>query len=669
MKNYRYIAVVIVCMLVLVTGCSRTQENKKIDNDNKEEKPSIVEEFVIADTIGITDGEYGLYDISSKFSIKNDETLIQLEFKDSSTVIALFVDFSGENFEAEAEEASYTSRCVVYNFKEDKVMASLDEDRYMANFYVYENGYYIVYSYEQVIERYDKDFKLLDSYSLKQNESDDYYYNVFYDKDEDKFVVIDGTNCMIWIITGQTGEVKQVPIGLKDTTISPMYLDEDNDKIIVSAYSDIWLSGTIDCNNGQYKENKSYTNGIIANGIYKPYDDLGTKLVWRNIKEPRLEKSLYIDNKKYWNIYSSFIDEGENVAVVSLGNIDGGQDYMDIELSIYDIYNGTKLLDMTPEYIGKKKWTDVSTVDYLDKKEGILLISIYGENGYGVCLLDLEKATAKVEREVEQVYYDAAIISSSVQRRALALGEKHGIKIITGSEVEREFPDFRAAEEEDIDLVNDALTVLENLLDRIPEGFFEKFHYGGQDGLYIYLTGTLTQENSAGISNPAAFSLSYDNQQMIIVDVNITWSLIENFSHELSHAIDDYVDWCVDRKGTRGYRDEWYDLNPKGYDYLYSYKYKGEDVTAYNRPKYTPEDSRYYDDVNIAYFASGYGNSYPTEDRATIFENLLGVAPEGQLPEFYKSVNIRNKAEYMFKVIRECFEIPDATELYWERWW
>ena len=63
----------------------------------------------------------------------------------------------------------------------------------------------------------------------------------------------------------------------------------------------------------------------------------------------------------------------------------------------------------------------------------------------------------------------------------------------------------------------------------------------------------------------------------------------------------------------------------------------------------------------------GYSTTYPTEDRARIFENLATCAPDA-LPEYFGSEALRKKAAYLCACLKRSFRsLAEAEDVFWER--
>ena len=71
-------------------------------------------------------------------------------------------------------------------------------------------------------------------------------------------------------------------------------------------------------------------------------------------------------------------------------------------------------------------------------------------------------------------------------------------------------------------------------------------------------------------------------------------------------------------------------------------------------------------DVDGIYFVDGYSTTYPSEDRARIFENLATFAPEDR-PAAFSGKNMQLKAAYLCAALRDAYDsIAQAEDVFWE---
>ena len=229
--------------------------------------------------------------------------------------------------------------------------------------------------------------------------------------------------------------------------------------------------------------------------------------------------------------------------------------------------------------------------------------------------------------------------------RAKALGERFGVTVLVADQCLTSYDSFLAELATDADQVNWALTELERALRVYPEGFLQQLQYGTITKLEFSIVGALEplREEEYG-STIAAFAQPLDGKYIIVADANIVTDT--TFHHELCHVIDRRLDWDASHSAGALYSEEtWASMNPKGFTY---------DMT------YALHNNRW--DYNEKYFVSSYSCTYPTEDRATMWEQSM----VGNYYPF-QSAPLREKLEYYSDCIRDCFDTTGwPTILPWE---
>lgn len=167
------------------------------------------------------------------------------------------------------------------------------------------------------------------------------------------------------------------------------------------------------------------------------------------------------------------------------------------------------------------------------------------------------------------------------------------------------------------------------------------------------LNGRLLWKQSAGGYLPTAFVQHENGKITMVLNVCSDAELLERtFYHETSHIIDQVLAHDAQYREDALYSEEkWQSLNPDKFTQL-----NPENGGYYGSYEMLPMS--YYDESFVPYFASDYGKSFPTEDRATIFEGAMA----GSLQK-----SLREKLEYYCECIRDCFDTsgwPNSTT--WE---
>lgn len=139
-------------------------------------------------------------------------------------------------------------------------------------------------------------------------------------------------------------------------------------------------------------------------------------------------------------------------------------------------------------------------------------------------------------------------------------------------------------------------------------------------------------------------------------------NMVSTIHHELSHVIDNaLVLMQKDEENPVFSEEKWNELNPYADMYLYSYH---EDRNEYYKEYLYEIDFGISDNYTNAYFVDSYALTYPTEDRARIFERLLGN--EDKTIDYSKTPNLKKKLNYYAECIRATFDTTGWKNVPWE---
>ena len=200
------------------------------------------------------------------------------------------------------------------------------------------------------------------------------------------------------------------------------------------------------------------------------------------------------------------------------------------------------------------------------------------------------------------------------------------------------------------DLIAFALNELEQMASKYPEGFFEQFKdKQGNGGVYIYLIGGIESTN-----NTIAYFYKGSYFYNIAIDITYQTGMEGTFSHELWHAIEAKIS-----QHSYEWQDGWDALNPQGFEYYETYNY----IDNYS------SHWTYYDwSQDGIYFVDSYAKTFAKEDRARIFEKVMGdVAMADQL---MLNSAMKAKIKFMCEVIEKAFDTSTWGDepQYWERY-
>ncbi|MCM1053349.1 MAG: hypothetical protein NC483_05195 [Ruminococcus sp.] len=225
------------------------------------------------------------------------------------------------------------------------------------------------------------------------------------------------------------------------------------------------------------------------------------------------------------------------------------------------------------------------------------------------------------------------------------ISNNYHINIHIGEETQINYPDFNAKATYDYRLINQALSKISLILNKLNSTFFDTFYNNNYKGLNVYLTGELTPSDyETQASDPSAYSLLFNNEYMIVINISST-PIEEVFCHELMHNIE----FNIENKNTSPFPD-WLKYNPKGFNYLGSYtKTSEQDFTIYD----LNEDN--------VYFIDRYSHTFPAEDRARIFEKICAYDEKSIVNEY---PNLKIKAEYLKENILNNFPMLNESTIF-----
>jgi hypothetical protein len=155
------------------------------------------------------------------------------------------------------------------------------------------------------------------------------------------------------------------------------------------------------------------------------------------------------------------------------------------------------------------------------------------------------------------------------------------------------------------------------------------------------------------------FQLENAGSIMIVLDCSWPGSLTTSLHHELSHAIESKIDW---ESNVTLDETQWQTLNPDTDEYGDSYAYSYVDAVPEAMEPFVYD----WDDPTDAYFIDEYSLTYPTEDRARIFEYVM--CPDNAWIDFDDTPYLKEKLNYYVQVIREAFDTTGWEDVRWERY-
>lgn len=332
----------------------------------------------------------------------------------------------------------------------------------------------------------------------------------------------------------------------------------------------------------------------------------------------------------------------ENVLLTKLSGEAGGA-----VLRVYSAESG-KLLGKT-EIEGDKFFTaraegkkiklflnDGGTLNVYDWK--------YGE----VNLLD--------ERGELDTYFNLPDRANELEKK---LEDEYNVRIDTGEEAAQEIQDYSCGLCGDYVKIYKALDTLSQVLDKFPAGTFGKMLDEEVKSYNFILCGELRSNNDYNLGIAGGVANVENHRQVVAVDINTDeQTLAVNFSHEIWHSMESYIDRINWSDWSNAYFQYWSALNPEGFFYAWRYNADIDD-------SYTSGGVNIEENPDGVYFVDYYGKVNSLEDKARIFENIFTYGDE--LPFYFDSKPLQEKAGLICATVREAFGFPDSVELWWER--
>lgn len=371
-----------------------------------------------------------------------------------------------------------------------------------------------------------------------------------------------------------------------------------------------------------------------------------------------------------------FITQNQNVLFVH------NQDEQ-LNLYLYDYKTadllGTTSFEVTdmrsslePEYV-EQNWAEVVCYDapvYIDDDTILLhLINFEGKHFFiewnlAVSEDNLQKMTVSEHQMGSIASIDISSMNNplyvpeklsehleSLRKKADTLEDKYKVDIYIGEECGNVIGGFAIKPLTDYELIESALEILEQEMERYPANFFSQFKYSWLEGLDIYLTSTISGTSAENLGIAGGFQTVHNSNVLIVLDCEYPGNM-STFHHELSHAIDDKItDESYFLEEPYFSEEKWNALNP--FDDMYTHTY-----TQYGHEKYYDYAyyNRVYNDGKIEdiYFIDSYSMTFPTEDRATLFEAVM----TDQI-DLEQTPYLADKMEYYSECIRKTFDTDE----------
>lgn len=235
-------------------------------------------------------------------------------------------------------------------------------------------------------------------------------------------------------------------------------------------------------------------------------------------------------------------------------------------------------------------------------------------------------------------------INNELTNRISDIKNKYNVNVHIKDKAIIKFPDFSAKEYDELEGIYSSINSVENILSKLTKDFYDSLYENDYKGLNIYLTGELKPADASSQNfTPAGYTSVYENMYLIALDISQK-PLETNVCHELMHTIDNKL------KSKGEYFSKWSSLNPKKYEYSYSYK-----VT--NRTEYTIGMTT---DDNV-YFVDYYSHTFPAEDMARVFENICSEGKDSNIKNYS---HLLEKGKYLKETLYKYYPSLENTSLF-----
>ncbi len=224
----------------------------------------------------------------------------------------------------------------------------------------------------------------------------------------------------------------------------------------------------------------------------------------------------------------------------------------------------------------------------------------------------------------------------------------YGVTIWIRDEISQLFEtEFILTQQDNRLYLYNALRSVDGAFSQLPEGFVQQLCFGDYTSFHIGIAATIISEYEWTVGEAGGYTTTTDEYIEIALSQKTDADISRTVFHELSHVIDRKLAYEYDVNG-KGYFDEgqWSCMNPEGFEYTANYgSYLVTEVEG-------AED----------YFINSYGMTYPTEDRATIFEDATTRCFILNEEGLTKSQKLMDKYFYYCSCIRGGFDTTDWPE-------
>lgn len=204
--------------------------------------------------------------------------------------------------------------------------------------------------------------------------------------------------------------------------------------------------------------------------------------------------------------------------------------------------------------------------------------------------------------------------------------------------------------------VPSALSAAEACFSLYPQGFFNSLVC--DDDLTLVFAGSIIPVSPAFPDAVSAFTIRENGRTLIVFDASeglSQWTIM----HELCHAVDIHLSMLAEEGLIDWSEEAWLKLCPDGFSYYNAYAdERDRPLSIFGSAEFTAEAG------GEPWFINRYSRTFPTEDRAVLFETLMRA---GTGAAYLKSPHIALKLARYFSAIRNAFDpMGEWPETFWE---
>lgn len=291
--------------------------------------------------------------------------------------------------------------------------------------------------------------------------------------------------------------------------------------------------------------------------------------------------------------------------------------------------------------------------------------------GERVTVKEYKKGTypsVEIEKKEVQLYTPGELSEEllPLKEKTDALEEKHGVEIFIGEECGNCIGGYSVSPYTEYEHLEEVIEEMERQMAKYPDGFFEQLKFDYIESIEFHLGGLLYGVADDVLSQAGGFKVTEGSKVVIVVDCNDPIAMISTLHHELAHLIDDKIARTLSSDEYKlDFNTEWEKLNPcegiytntydeYGFEEYYKYVY---DNVLYNSK-----------DFSQAYFVDYYSMTFPTEDRARLFESVMGTYSEYSDTDFNKAIHLKEKINFYADCMRKSFDTTGWENVEWEKY-